>query len=108
VPALRPAPPRLIHEGSATRFESRVALGSEDDEDEPEVSSRQYSWFETTSGLPDDSRESDERAGYRHLVDLRSRIKIAKAGCFAHARLDRDPPGTPRPDGPILCAIRNH
>ena len=32
-----------------------------------------------TSGLPDDSREADERAVERRLRDLRARVKAARA-----------------------------
>lgn len=46
---------------------------------DPESSTRAFSMCETTSGLPDDSREADERAEYRHIVDLRTRVKIARA-----------------------------
>ena len=34
--------------------------------------------METTSGLPDDSREADERAAERRLRDLRGRVKAAR------------------------------
>ncbi|MGP8017397.1 MAG: hypothetical protein ACLP8V_05005 [Thermoplasmata archaeon] len=35
--------------------------------------------IDITSGLPDDSREADERAIARHLADLRGRVKAARA-----------------------------
>jgi hypothetical protein len=35
--------------------------------------------WETTSGLPDDSREEDERREARRLRDLRGRVKAARA-----------------------------
>jgi hypothetical protein len=35
--------------------------------------------WETTSGLPDDSREADERLAKRRLRDLRGRVKVARA-----------------------------
>ena len=35
--------------------------------------------WETTSGLPDDSREEDERQEERWLRDLRGRVKAARA-----------------------------
>jgi hypothetical protein len=53
--------------------------GADDDPDEVAVGDRRFSLLEITSGLPDDSREADERAEHRHLVDLRSRVKIARA-----------------------------
>ncbi|MGC2289053.1 MAG: hypothetical protein WA688_04270, partial [Thermoplasmata archaeon] len=66
--------------GSRTRTGARVAFpGAADDPDEVEVGDRRLSVWETTSGLPDDSREVEEQAEYRHLVDLRSRVKIARA-----------------------------
>ena len=34
---------------------------------------------ETTSGLPDDSREEDERQEERRIRDLRGRVKAARA-----------------------------
>ena len=40
---------------------------------------RQFSLLEITSGLPDDSREADERAAERRLRDLRGRVKAARA-----------------------------
>jgi hypothetical protein len=40
---------------------------------------RQFSAWETTSGLPDDSREEDERVEARRLRDLRARVKAARA-----------------------------
>ena len=64
-----------------TRFESRLAFGAteEDDADEVETETRRFSLFETASGLPDDSREEDERQAERHLRDLRGRVKAARA-----------------------------
>jgi hypothetical protein len=35
--------------------------------------------WDTTSGLPDDSREADERASERRLRDLRGRVNAARA-----------------------------
>ena len=75
---------RVVHDGSRTRFESRLALGEPDDGEgeepaDPASETRRFSWFETTSGLPDDSREADERTEACHIVDLRTRVKIARA-----------------------------
>ena len=63
-----------------TCFESRVAFGGPD-EDAKEVATpnRQFSLLEITSGLPDDSREADERAAERRLQELRGRVKAARA-----------------------------
>ncbi len=72
--------PRPSGPWTRTRAEARLALpGADDDHDEVEVGERRFSLLEVTSGLPDDSRDEDERAEYRHLVDLRSRVKIARA-----------------------------
>jgi hypothetical protein len=38
-----------------------------------------FTVLETTSGLPDDSREEDERHEERHRRDLRARVKRARA-----------------------------
>ncbi len=70
---------------SRTRFESRVAFGGPDDgedaEDHPPSAgpTRQFSLLEITSGLPDDSREADERAEELRIRDLRGRVKAARA-----------------------------
>jgi len=50
--------------------------------EEPEefpTPTRRFTVWETTSGLPDDTREEDERAEERRLRDLRSRVKVARA-----------------------------
>ena len=60
---------------------SRLAFGGAD-EDEPEeivTPSHQFSIWDTASGLPDDSREEDERRQARRLRDLRGRVKAARA-----------------------------
>ena len=72
-------PPRRPHDGSRTRVEARVAFPSLEEEDEVATSTRRFSVMETTSGLPDDFREEDERAAERHLRDLRGRVKSARA-----------------------------
>jgi hypothetical protein len=84
-PARRRFPTPRFGDYSRTRFESRVAFGgpdeSEDAEDSPSVATptRQFSLLEITSGLPDDSREADERAAERRLRELRARVKAARA-----------------------------
>jgi hypothetical protein len=74
------APARRLHVGSRTCAEARVAYrdGNEDAE-EIATPTRRFSLLEITSGLPDDSREADERASARRLADLRSRVKAARA-----------------------------
>ena len=70
---------------SRTRFESRVAFGGPDEGEDAENQSitatptRPFSLLEITSGLPDDSREEDDRAAERKLRDLRGRVKAARA-----------------------------
>jgi len=66
---------------SRTRFESRVAFGGPDEDAEELLATpaRRFSLLEITSGLPDDSREADERAAERRLRDLRGRVKAARA-----------------------------
>ena len=86
-PASRRFPSSRFGDYSRTRFESRVAFGGPDEgevqdaEDQSIIATptRQFSLLETTSGLPDDSREADERAAERRLRDLRWRVKAARA-----------------------------
>jgi hypothetical protein len=70
-------PPR---DGSRTRAGARTAYheGCDDEGEELPIRSRFTVW-DTTSGLPDDSREADERAAERRLRDLRDRVKAARA-----------------------------
>jgi hypothetical protein len=78
--APKPAGSRHSHDFSRTSFESRIAFAVPDDEpDEVAVQGRRFSLLEITSGLPDDSREADERATARHLRDLRGCVKAARA-----------------------------
>jgi hypothetical protein len=49
------------------------------DAEEIATPTRQLSLLEITSGLPDDSREADERAAERRLRNLRGRVKAARA-----------------------------
>ncbi len=79
-----PTPPRFpsprFGDYSRTRFESRVAFGDpEEDAVEIATPTRQFTLLEITSGLPDDSREADERAAERRLRDLRGRVKATRA-----------------------------
>lgn len=86
-PALSPVPPRPPsgprgppRDYSRTHFESRIALPTLGDEPEEfRTAGRTFSLWETTSGLPDDTREEDERAAQRQIRDLRARVKRARA-----------------------------
>jgi hypothetical protein len=68
------------HDGSRTRAEARVAY-PDGDEDAEEIATptRRFSLLEITSGLPDDSREADERFAERDLRELRARVETARA-----------------------------
>jgi hypothetical protein len=61
--------------------ESHLAFGGayEDKSEEVATPTRQFTVWETTSGLPDDSREADARTTARQLRDLRGRVKAARA-----------------------------
>jgi len=96
-PDARPQPPRpagpetrrfprpRFGDYSRTRFESRVAFGGPDEDTGEEPATRRFSLLEITSGLPDDSREADERAAARRLRDLRGCVKAARAAISATA-----------------------
>jgi hypothetical protein len=67
-----------VLDSSRTRAEARTAYrGVEEDAENP--SHHRFSVWDVTSGLPDDSREADERAESRRLRDLRGRVKAARA-----------------------------
>ena len=70
--------PRL-HDYSRTRVEARSFYRVE----EEHPATRRFPLLDITSGLPDDSREADERAAERRLVDLRGRVKAARAAITA-------------------------
>jgi hypothetical protein len=72
-------PARRPHDGSRTRVEARVAIPPVEEEDEIATPTRQFTVMEITCGLPDDSREEDERQEERRLRDLRGRVKAARA-----------------------------
>jgi hypothetical protein len=80
-PTTRRFPSPRFGNYSRTRFESRVAFGGPDEDAEEFIATptRQFSLLEITSGLPDDSREADERQAERRLRDLRARVKMARA-----------------------------
>jgi len=74
-----PVRPRTPHDGSRTRAEARLAFPDADRDEEDGIDSRRFSLLEITSGLPDDSREADERAAARALREVRARVKAARA-----------------------------
>jgi len=57
-----------------------VRFGGPDEDAEEFVATptRQFSFPEITSGLPDDSKEADERAAERTLRDLGTHVKDAQ------------------------------
>ncbi len=69
-----------IRDSSRTHAEARVVY-READEDAEEIATptRRFSLLDITSGLPDDSREAEEREAERRLRDLRGRVKAARA-----------------------------
>ena len=78
-PTIRRFPTPRFGDCSRTRFESRVAFGGlDEDAQEVAVPCRRFSALEITSGLPDDSREADEKRKERRLRDLRARVKVAR------------------------------
>ncbi len=66
--------------GPPRSLRSRVPLAILDKAaEEFATPTRRFSLLEITSGLPDDSREADERAAERRVRDLRGRVKAARA-----------------------------
>jgi len=75
-----PSPRLHLHDGSRTHAEARIAIAAEPDPEEGFATpTRRFTLAEITSGLPDDSREEDERAEARRLRELRGRVKAARA-----------------------------
>jgi hypothetical protein len=72
LPAVRDPAPRP-YDGSRTHAEARTVYR------EDESATSRFSEREITSGLPEDSREADERAEVRWLRELRARVKAARA-----------------------------
>jgi len=73
------SPPRP-HDGSRTHVEARLAIPAEPDPGEGFATpTRRFTLPEITSGLPDDSREADERDEARRIRDLRGRVRRARA-----------------------------
>ena len=80
VPTVRgEAPAPRPHDGSRTRLEARIAIPSVEDAEEIPTPTRRFTAWETTSGLPEDSREADEKEAERQLRDLRGRVKATRA-----------------------------
>ena len=71
--------PHRPHDKSRTRVEARVAIPTAEEADENSTSTRRFTVNEITAGLPDDSREEEERLEERRLRDLRGRVKVARA-----------------------------
>ena len=84
LPPVHPRPPGgprdPRHDYSRTRLESRLALPAPDEDIEDFLTeTRRFSLWDITSGLPDDSREEDEKQAERYIGDLRARVKRARA-----------------------------
>jgi hypothetical protein len=102
--------------GPPRSLRSQVLL-RDPDEDAEEIATptRSFSVWEITSGLPDDSREEDERAVKRELREVRARVKAARAVVASSpARLSRSFVLAPRSTGsspaswlgPVTCAMK--
>ena len=65
------------HDRSRTRVEARVAFPSLEEPEEIPTPTRRFTLLGITSGLPEDSREKDERQEERQMGDLRGRVKVA-------------------------------
>ena len=72
-------PARRPHDGTRTRVDARVAFPTVEEEEEIPTPNRRFTLLEVTSGLPDASREEDERQEARRLRDVRGRVKRARA-----------------------------
>ena len=79
------APASATTRGRGSNRGSR-SVGPDEDAEETATPTRQFSLLEITSGLPDDSREADERAAEPRLRDLRGRVKAARGGDLGHGR----------------------
>ena len=68
-----------VRDSSRTCAEARVVYRETDgDTEEIATPTRRFSVLDITSGLPDDSREAEEREAERRLRDLRGRVKRAR------------------------------
>ena len=79
------------HDGSQTHLKARIALphlDAQDEESEIPAAARHFSLHEITSGLPDDSREADEKeTAERRLREPRGRLRAARAMVSTTPRL---------------------
>jgi hypothetical protein len=91
-PPAGPAPPLPVggaarsRDGSRTHVEARISFprdAFEGTDDDARITGTRFTWRDVTSGLPDDSREADEREEERRLRDLRGRVKAARAALAA-------------------------
>lgn len=84
-PVLSRDPSPRPRDGSRTHLEARIAFpgGEEQEELDPPTATRRFSLLEITSGLPDDSREAEEREEERRVRDLRGRVKATRAALSA-------------------------
>ena len=89
IPVVPPRPMRAVpsrtqlaalRNSSRTRAEAQVVY-READEDAEEIATptQRFSLLDITSGLPDDSREAEEREVEWRLRDLRGQVKAARA-----------------------------
>ena len=77
--ALSPARLPSVRDSSRTRAEARVVYREADEElEEIATPARRFSVLEITSGLPEDSREAEERAAESRLRELRGRVKASE------------------------------
>ena len=67
---------RHPHDGSRAHAEARTVYPSDEGDG---VAASRFSERDITSGLPDDSREADEREEERRLRDPRGRLKAGRA-----------------------------
>jgi len=78
VVSVRDPAPRA-HDSSRTHAEARILYRVP----EEDGARSRFSELDITSGLPDDSREADERVAERRLRELRGRVKAARAAISA-------------------------
>ncbi len=73
-------------DGSRTHAEARTVYGADE---ENGVANSRFTAREITSGLPDDSKEADERFAARRLRDSRGRVRAARAAISATLGAER-------------------
>lgn len=78
-------------------MEARLALRDEepDYEDGRGVEGSRFTVWDVTSGLPDDSREADDRRAERALRDLRARVKAARGEASRYESSEESPARDP-------------